>query len=394
MKVKLRKSVRDGNRGVLVIQIISKRKVKVIKTGLKVYPHEWDAVHERIYLDRAGKGRNMQLRAIQAKLTAELIRLDSIIQTLKAEGIDNVNEISYCFDHHSMSGNLLHFMAQTCSKMKVDGRNKSASILETVKRSFSMFLRTSDVRMSVIDAALMKQYEAYLLKNNLSLNSISCYMRVLRSVYNKAVEEGLSPQKLPFRQVYTGIAKTNKRAINEQIIRQMIELDLSSKPTLSLSRDLFMFSFYTRGMSFVDMANLTQDNLQEDYLSYKRSKTGTPISIKVEPCIKVILKRYRHKNNGAFLLPIKTAGGGNYTSQLRIHNKRLKRISQMLQLEKPLSSYTARHSWATIALRKGVAVRVISESMGHSNESTTRIYLDSLGQNVLDNANAMVIRFS
>ena len=247
--------------------------------------------------------------------------------------------------------------------------------------------------MSGIDATLVKRYESYLLRNNLSLNSVSCYMRVLRSVYNKAVEEGLSPQKLPFRQVYTGIAKTTKRAINEQVIRQLTELDLSSHPALSLSRDLFMFSFYTRGMPFVDMAGLTQDNLQENYLTYKRSKTGVKIIIKVEPCISLILTKYRQKNIPPFLLPIKTCVGGGYTSQLRIHNKRLRRISEMLRLDKPLSSYTARHSWATIALRKGVAVRIISESMGHTNENTTRIYLDSLEQNIIDNANAIVIRF-
>ena len=392
VKVKLRKSAKDGCKGVLVMQIISKRKVKIVRTGFKLYPHEWDAAHERVCLERGGKERAARLREIQSGLNAELLRLDDIIKSLKTKDIDDVNEISYCFDHHTMSGNMLRFMDQTGSKMKVEGRAKSASIMDTVRRSFADFLQTSDVRMSVIDASLMKQYEAHLLRNNLTLNSVSCYMRVLRSVYNKAVEEGLSPQKLPFRQVYTGIAKTAKRSVDEHVIQRMLKLDLTDDGGLELSRDLFMFSFYTRGMSFVDMANLTQANVRDGYLLYERSKTGTRIVIKIEPCIEVILKKYRNPIVSRFLLPIQNSAGNGYASQLRVHNKRLERISRMLQLDKPLSSYTARHSWATIALRKGVAVRIISESMGHSSENTTRIYLASLGQNVIDKANAKVIK--
>jgi site-specific recombinase XerD len=392
VKVKLRKAAKNGNKGALVIQIISKRKVKLIKTDLKLYPHEWDAVNEQIYTNRDRKGRTIQLRNIRSKLNAELHRLDSIIQTLQTKGIDNVHEICYCFDHHCMSANILDFMDQRCSKMKLDGRYKSASLLETVKRSFETFLQISARPLLGIDAELMKQYEEYLFSNNLSPNSSSCYMRTLRSVYNKAVEEGLSSQKFPFRYVYTGIAKTRKLAINEQAIRQMMQLDFSSEPTLSLSRDLFMFSFYTRGMSFVDMANLTQQNLHQNYLSYKRSKSGAKISIKIEPCINHILKKYRRTSKHPFLLPIKTSSDSSYASPLRIHNKRLRRISQILRLEKPLSSYTARHSWATIALRNGVDLITISESMGHSSERTTRIYLDSLGQNMLDKANEAVIK--
>ncbi|MDR2533838.1 MAG: site-specific integrase [Tannerellaceae bacterium] len=392
VKIKLRKSAKEGCKGVLVIQIISKRKVKIVRTGFKLYPHEWDAVQERVCLERGGRERAARLREIQSGLNAELLRLDDIIKSLKMKEVYDVNEISYCFDHYTMSGNMLCFMDQTGSKMKVEGRGKSASIMDTVRRSFAGFLQTSDVRMSVIDAPLMKQYEAYLLRNNLTLNSISCYMRVLRSVYNKAVEEGLSPQKLPFRQVYTGIAKTAKRSVDEYIIQRMLKLDLDDDYGLGLSRDLFMFSFYTRGMAFVDMANLTQANLRNGYLLYERSKTGTQIVIKVEPCIEVILMKYRSRVALDFLLPIRISAGDCYGSQLRVHNKRLGRISRMLLLDKPLSSYTARHSWATIALRKGVAVRIISESMGHSSENTTRIYLASLGQNVIDRANAKVIK--
>ncbi|MDR0429033.1 MAG: site-specific integrase [Tannerellaceae bacterium] len=152
-----------------------------------------------------------------------------------------------------------------------------------------------------------------------------------------------------------------------------------------------MFSFYTRGMSFIDMANLTQNNLKNGYIAYSRSKTKQVLTIKVEKCIEKIIERYKDLTIENYLLPIYSKQNHSSGSNLRTYNKRLKRISEILGLEKPLSSYVSRHSWATIALRKGISVQVISEGMGHENEKTTRIYLASMDQSVIDKANAQII---
>jgi len=260
-----------------------------------------------------------------------------------------------------------------------------------VKRSFSRFRYGEDIRIDKINGGLIQRYETYLKDNNVCLNSISCYMRALRAIYNQAVQKGLAVSKSPFIGVYTGIEKTAKRAVNEDVIVKLHELDLSEQPTLQLARDLFMFSFYTRGMSFVDMANLKQNNLKNGYLIYARSKTKQTLTIKVEKSIDDIIKRYQHMTIEDYVLPIYNAQNLDYNSHLRNYNKRLKRISEMLNLKLPLSSYVSRHSWATIALRKGISVQVISEGMGHENEKTTRIYLASLDQSVIDNANAQII---
>jgi integrase len=222
-------------------------------------------------------------------------------------------------------------------------------------------------------------------------NSISCYMRALRAIYNQAVDKGLSEQKNPFREVYTGIDKTIKRAVNEEVITLLKNLDLSRKKALEKTRDVFMFSFYMRGMSFVDMANLRQSAIKDGYITYSRSKTKQILTIKVEKCIEEIITRYQDQTIADYLLPIYNERNYNHDSHLRTYNKRLKRISGMLKLEKPLSSYDSRHSWATLALHRGVPVEIISESMGHENENTTRIYLASLDQSVIDKANAEII---
>jgi integrase len=203
---------------------------------------------------------------------------------------------------------------------------------------------------------------------------------------------GLTEQKSPFSGIYTGIDKTIKRAVNEDVIIQLKNLDLSNNFCLALARDLFLFSFYMRGMSFVDMANLRKGSLKNGYIVYTRSKTKQTLTVKIEDCMQEIIKRYERQTIDDYILPIFTTNNRSHTSQLRTHNKRLKRISEMLGLEKPLSSYVARHTWATIALRKGVSIEIISESMGHENKTTTRIYLASLGQSVVDKANAEIIR--
>ena len=132
---------------------------------------------------------------------------------------------------------------------------------------------------------------------------------------------------------------------------------------------MFMLSFYARGMAFIDLAYLTKENIQGEYIIYQRHKTGQKLSIKLETCIKVIIEKYSHHSNGTFLLPILSENGQNYDSALRLHNIHLKKISGLMGLPKPLTSYVARHSWATLAKKKGISMQIISEGMGHNSEN-------------------------
>jgi len=232
----------------------------------------------------------------------------------------------------------------------------------------------------------------YLKTKGLTKNTRSCYMRALRSIYNQAVKLELTPQQHPFTNVYTGIDKTVKRAADESDIIRLKQLDLSGRKSLELARDLFLFSFYMRGISFIDMANLRKNSVRNGYITYLRSKTKQSVSVRIERCIEVIISRYETQTIDNRLLPIFTAANMNYNSLLRIYNKRLKRISDLMGLEQPLSSYVARHTWATIAHRKGIPIEIISECLGHDSENTTRIYIASLGQAVLDKANAEIIK--
>ena len=227
----------------------------------------------------------------------------------------------------------------------------------------------------------------------LKRNTSSFYLRTLRNAYNIAVDEGLTDDKQPFRKVYTGVDKTVKRAIGIDEIRAIKRLDLRGHPALEMARDIVMFSFYMRGMSFVDMAYLSKKNLQGSRIVYCRKKTGQQLTIEVLPEAKEILEKY--ESGSQFLLPIIKTEDGNerrrYKNAITMVNRNLKKIGAMAGLAEPLTTYVMRHSWATIARNKGIGLSVISEALGHDNEATTQIYLDSISTNKVDEANRSIL---
>lgn len=246
-----------------------------------------------------------------------------------------------------------------------------------------------------INSELMTEYEAYLRSSGVSQNTSSFYMRILRAAYNRSVEKGLAEQKYPFKYVYTGIEKTIKRAVSFKVIKQIRDLNLAPFSTLDYVRDMFLFSFYTRGMSFVDMAYLKKKDLSGGVLSYRRKKTGQQLFIKWEQCMQDIVDKYP-PNESSYLLPIIRRADKEERTQYKnascLVNRNLKIIGSKLGLSIPLTMYVARHSWASIAKSKNIPVTVISEGMGHDSEITTQIYLAALDTSIIDRANNMILK--
>jgi site-specific recombinase XerD len=391
IKIKFRNSTIKDKEGVLCLQLIHNRKIKLITTCFRLYACEWDSLRASVKSDNDNPERENYLQSVKTGLKEEVKQIRGLIVMLDKRGNYSVDELADYHINHSFNGNLFPFIDYQIRKFKSENRKKTASVYATVKRSFSRFRNGQDLKIDKIDNELILKYETYLKSVGMTPNSTSCYMRALRAIYNQSVNKGLSMQKNPFREVYTGIAKTVKRAVNEDIISCLKNLDLSELPELELARDFFMFSFYMRGISFVDMANLRQSNIKNGYITYSRSKTGQSLTIKIEKCMEDIINRYKGQTVDDYALPIYNKTNYDHSSHLRTYNKRLKRISTLLGLEKSLSSYVSRHSWATLALHRGISVEIISESMGHENENTTRIYLASLDQSIIDKANAEII---
>lgn len=284
------------------------------------------------------------------------------------------------------------FMQQIIISLRQEGRERTSETYQSALTSFCNFAEQRDVPLRDMDVALMERYEAYLKGCGLTLNTVSFYMRILRAVYNRAVDSELIEDRHPFRHVYTGIEKTQKKAVSASYLSSLKSLPLENKAE-KFARDMFLFSFYTRGMSFVDMAYLKKSDLQHGVLSYKRRKTGQRLRIKWEECMQEIVDN--NPADGEYLLPIIEDNGvaerRQYKAkQLRVNN-RLKTIAAQLAPSCNLTMYVARHSWASLAKDKNVPIGVISECLGHTSEKTTQIYMCSIDAEKLDEANALIL---
>ncbi len=288
----------------------------------------------------------------------------------------------------------LCFMQGVIEQLHRLNRTRTSEAYASALSSFMNFRNGKDLLHEEVTSALMMEYEAWLKSRNVTMNTISFYLRILRAVYNRAVERGLTENRHPFRHVYTGIGKTVKRALSWNALRKIKALNLGDRPSLDLARNIFLFSFYTRGMSFVDMAYLRKTDLRDGTLVYRRRKTGQQLFIRWEKCMQEIVDRYP-ANDSPYMLPIirKAANErSQYLAALRLTNENLKKVASLAGLHTNLTLYVARHSWASIARSKNIPVSVISEGMGHDSEATTQIYLASLDNSLIDEANRKIIR--
>ena len=235
----------------------------------------------------------------------DMKRLDMIVHQLEnRKGTYTVDDIVASFQSNTEGQSLFNFMQGIIARLKQMGKIRTAENYSCTLKSFMQFRGDRDVLLSEIDSDLMQLYEAYLHGKGAVRNTSSFYMRILRAVYNRALEKGLMEQRNPFRHVYTGVDKTVKRAVPLSAIKRMKNLDLSLQPNLEFARDMFLFSFYTRGMSFIDMAHLKKKDLQNGFLSYRRRKTGQQLVIRWEKCMQEIVGKYPEDSFSPYLLPV------------------------------------------------------------------------------------------
>lgn len=396
VRVKFRPSTIDGKESTLYYQVIHNRVVRQIYTDYKLFSSEWNCHSEEVVLHRVpnGQERNNYLLSISSRIRWDKDRLNKIIHTLSQSGTFVADDIVMRFQDNKQEQLFNTYIRQQIARLKRLGKIRTSETYTAALRRFSSFMNDKEVLFDQLNADLIAEYEAYLKGRGNSPNTISFYMRILKAVYNRAVEDGLTEQRYPFRSVYTGVEKTLKRAISLNDLKRIKGLDLSLKPNLDFARDMFLFCFYTRGMSFIDMAYLRKKDLQNGTLSYRRRKTGQQLFIKWEKCMQEILDKYSI-NETEFLLPIITQRDTDYRKQYanELHrvNHLLKKIGKQLNLPIPLTMYVGRHSWASIAKSRNVPISVISEGMGHDSENTTQIYLASLDTSVVDKANKKIL---
>ena len=294
------------------------------------------------------------------------------------------------------------FVNDEVERAKQQGCFKVAGNYLTAARSFTKFIGRSDWLFSDMTAEELESYQRWLLGRNICLNTCSAYMRALRAMHHRALPV---LNAAPFSKVFTGRTKTEKRCISQSEILQLKALPLQPGGSLSFARDIFLFSFYAMGMPFVDIAYLKKSQLRNGCIYYARHKTGQQIQVALLPAMLEIIRRYE-QGDSEFVFPILSGKVEDsvssssvssssvsaqlhrqYTARLRQYNYNLHQVSKMLGLAKPLSSYVVRHSWASIAYLHHLDISLISKALGHTKSSTTFIYIKSLFDSDLFEAN-------
>ena len=285
----------------------------------------------------------------------------------------------------------------TCASNYIDclrkeGRYSTAHVYKNAVRSFSQFCGTQSIEFTKINRENLKRYSNYLTASRLKPNTISTYMRMLRSIYNRGVEAGSAPY-VPrlFHDVYTGVDIRQKKALPVTELHKLLYEDPKSE-RLRRTQTIAALMFQFCGMSFADLAHLEKSALDRNVLQYNRIKTKTPISLEILESAKEMMNQLRSNKTALpdcpdYLFDIlhgdkkrkDEKAYKEYQSALRRFNNSLKDLARVLRLNSPVTSYTFRHSWATTAKYRGVPIEMISESLGHKSIKTTQIYLKGFG---------------
>lgn len=373
------------------------RTTKLVALGLSVEPCYWDKDAEMVLpscLERA---------ALQSRIDSALTAYRKKIQRLEA--LDIPVTFDTLFDAKPIRS--VGITIEDGFKAEIERLESLGKINSATKHKYALQVlndyKPTTMALEAIDLDYLKGLELHLRQRGNKDNSIATRFAIFKAIYNKAVKEGkVAVKQNPFSLFQVGSlwAKTRKRAIDKDDIQRLIDLEIAEGHTTEyrrLARDLFLFSYFTAGMNFGDIARLRYKDIVKGRVNYSRHKTQKLLSFQLVPMALQILEKYgtvgqRHGED--YIFPILNRREHTTPQQIfnRLHkvlrkiNRELKVLGEMIGLEMPLTTYVARHTFATVLKRSGVNIAIISESLGHSDLSTTQIYLDSFENSQIDAA--------
>ena len=392
VRIKFRPSTVEGKEGTLYFQIIHKRVARTVFTDCRVFTSEWDNVSSSV-ITRGTEERKAYLEMVASKLKWSMERFTKIIAGKEKEkAYYSVDDIVSEYNKQPDCPTLFNFIRSMVTKKTAAKRYGTAKTYRDSLASFSSFRNGKDITFDNLNEDVINQYEAWMKNKGLKRNSSSCYLRTFKTLYLKAVELELTEDKDIFRHVFTGFATTTKRAISIDAIKAIRKLNLENNPALAFARDMFMLSLYLQGMAFVDIAYLKKSDIRNGQLQYSRKKSGQTLTISWEKPMQEIVDAYSHLTKDTpYLLPIITKQDGmerkQYEKAEHNVNRNLKKIGEMAGLHIPLTTYVARHSWASIMRDMGNDITVVGKGLGHSDIKTTQIYLSTIDNSTVMRAN-------
>lgn len=401
-----RKQLQDGTFPIKASIYIDRSKRIIFSIGIYIKADEWNG--QNITRTPRKAILNNYLRARQNAIEDEVLRLEMsgdaqrlTAAQIKAQLINLLNPTEPKEEKPNtlLIKNAIKEFSESCKAE----RTKSI-YLQTLIKIESMY-DTSSLYFADINSKWLREWESKMHNGGLSTNAISVHLRNLRAVFNRAIDDDIISQDLyPFRKFKIKSEKTAKRSLSVDELRQL--RDYPCEPHLCKYRDYFMLIFYLMGINLVDLSRLA--SIENGRIEYKRAKTGRLYSIKIEPETLAIIEKYKGKNQ---LLDIvdRTSDYHNFLARMNeglksigeveyvannaknpLHVKRNKK--DIKPLFPNLSTYWARHTWATIAASLDIPKETIAAALGHGQNSITDIYID-FDQKKVDEANRMVIDY-
>lgn len=395
----------------LIIQIIHDRRRSILTTPHRLYPEEFDTKRGCAVAVNRTKAHRIMIREANESIATYLTELGVLADKLKKKGVpytaQNITELYKCNrDCHYLTT----FAERLIAKLEQTGHFGTARAYRSLMRAWGKFARNTCYRFSQLDIRTITAFSDYLEQHGNRRNTVSFYLRTLRALYNRARKQGYAPEEQnPFRGVSFKAAKTPKLAVTRELLNTLASTDFEDA-LLNEARDMFLFSFYARGMSFVDMAYLEKEKIWDGALHYRRHKTHQTFKVAITAQLREIIDRYDTADS-PWVLPCMRRGRlfSTYSDEntdtalipavqykfycmaLQYYLTLLHEISKRLGCRK-LTFNVARHTWATEARSMGVPMPHISEGLGHTSEQTTRFYLAQLDNSTVDKVNEMVTK--
>ncbi|WP_268123859.1 site-specific integrase [Roseivirga pacifica] len=380
----------------LTIRVTYNRKVIYIPLGYTLYERDFDEKNQRI---KTSSKKFDNVTRLNNQISAQVNNVFNVISKLEEEGRASsmpMKEIKKAIlgKHQYEDQSVFQFMENIITNLKDIGKFGNAQIYKDSLNAWKNFRDNHDLKFQDITHKTLKDFERYFLRKGRKENTVSVYLRTFRSAYNQAIDEGIvKRESYPFDHYKIPGNKTRKRAVSLDVIAKIEGYKPESNSRLWDAKNYFLFSFYTRGMNFVDMAHLKLENVVNGRIYYTRQKTGGEFTVKIHQKAQSIIELYAlDKKKADYLFPIVKSKANpervykQVKNEIGYFNKALKTISKLLDLDVQLSTYVARHSYATGLKMHGTSIEVIKESLGHTNVAITEDYLKSFENSVVDDA--------
>ncbi|WP_287816493.1 site-specific integrase [Bacteroides sp.] len=385
----------------LVFQIIHRRRKVLHYTKYRVFQQEFNNESKEVEYCGYSVYSIKEIREINRELKSEYKKLKNRIVELEKRGelysVDDIIESEKKRSRYSY--NLLQYINMQIAYKKAIGKDGIAAAYHSTGVSLKKYLnmvsaRKADIGMEKVDCRFVAGYEDCLYAQGLARNTINYYLRNFRTIYNSAIRQGYKPKnENPFAYIQTKPCKTIKRAINKDDMKELSSVSLPVYSGMDIARDLYLFGFYAQGMAFVDIVFLKKKNIHDGILSYQRHKSNQLIHVVITPQMQVLIDKYA--NDSEYVFPVidpssSTTVYDQYRLALGRMNRHLKKIASRLHMNVRLTTYTARHTWATLARESGAPISIISAGLGHTSEEMTRVYLKDFDQETLAKVNRIV----